>query len=113
MDPFERQEELYSFALKKSAGFGKNGEKNFDGVVTELQMQTYLIVRDFRQKINKKGVSYGWPVSVYSTPEHLWGYELVSSAYKEEPEESRERIYRQLKQNFPNASKEAVLKVLY
>ena len=67
--------ELYSFEIKKKAGFGKGGEKNFEGMITELQMQTYLVMRDFRQKKNKTGQAYGWSVAIYSTPEHLWGYD--------------------------------------
>ena len=94
------------------AGFGKNGEKNFEGVVTELQMQTYLVVRDFRQKVNKKGVKYGWPVAVYSTPELLWGYEVVTGAYKEEPKISKERIFEQVRRNFPRVTEKQLMKVL-
>ena len=75
-------------------------------------MQAYLILRDFRHKTNKKGEAYGWPVSVYSTPEQLWGYEWISMAYKERPEESREKVFEQVRQNFPHASQEEILKVL-
>ena len=69
VDLFETDEELYSFECKKKAGFGKEGEKNFDGVITDLQMQGYIVVRDFRRRKRKKdGVEYGWPISVYTTP---------------------------------------------
>lgn len=51
--------EYYSNELKQTAGFGKDGEKGFEGVITGLQMQLYLCVRDFRQRKNKKGESYG------------------------------------------------------
>ena len=103
MDQFTENEELFSFQLKQQAGFGKGGEKNFDGVVTELQMQTYLIIRDFRQRLNKKGTPYGWPISVYSTPEALWGYDDVTSAYGLSPAVSRNKIRAQVKKNFPDA----------
>jgi len=112
VEQFVDHEELYSFELKKLAGFGKNGEKNFEGVVTELQMQTYLVARDFRQKVNKKGVKYGWPVAVYSTPEQLWGYEVVAGAYREEPKISGERIFEQVRKNFPGATEKQLMKVL-
>ena len=58
MDVFELDDhavgrELMSYEVKALAGFGKDGgEKNFDGTFTELQMQTYLILSDFRQKKN-------------------------------------------------------------
>ena len=68
--------------------------------------------RDSRRKLNKRGEEYGWPVSVYSTPESLWGYDMVSAAYKEEPEESKERNLRQFQQHFPKAARKDMLKVL-
>ena len=36
--------EIYSNELKKQAGFGKDGEKGFDGAITNLMMQTYLCI---------------------------------------------------------------------
>lgn len=112
MDPFLEQDELFSFELKELAGFGKGGEKNFEGVVTELQMQTYLTVKDFRQKVNKQGKPYGWSVSVYTTPEKLWDYETVSAAYNEAPEVSRERIVARVQQLFPNATEKQIAAVI-
>ncbi|MCQ2081739.1 MAG: hypothetical protein MJZ11_08765 [Lachnospiraceae bacterium] len=50
---------LFSFEIKEKAGFGKDGEKNFDGTIADLEMKTYLCVRDFAQKTNKKGAKYG------------------------------------------------------
>jgi len=96
MDCFEAEGSLPSNILKQLAGFDKGGEKNFEGTVTQLQMQTYLVIRDFRRRKNKMGFEYGMPVSVFSTPEALWGYEHISSAYGFAPEESLERIKRQL-----------------
>ena len=105
MDLFEDEEELYSFDAKKMAGFGKGGEKNFAGVITELQMQGYIVTRDFRRRRRKKdGVEYGWPIAVYTTPENLWDYETVSSAYKEDPQISYSRIVEQVNKEFPDAT---------
>jgi hypothetical protein len=104
MDQFTAKEDLYSFELKRGAGFGKDGEKNFDGTVTDLQMQTYLIIRDFRRRVNKKGLEYGWPVSVYSTPEALWGYDHIASAYGFAPADSRNKLRDQVKKCFPEAN---------
>ena len=92
MDCFSEDTVLFSNELKEKAGFGKGGEKNFDGVLTALQMETYLCVRDFRQRLNKKGEPYGWAIALYCTPEHLFGYDYVRSAYKEDPAVSREKI---------------------
>lgn len=101
MDQFEANEMLPSNELKRLAGFGKGGEKNFDGTVTDLQMQTYLVIRDFRRRRNKMGLEYGMPVSVFSTPEALWGYEHISSAYHIAPEDSLNLIASQLMRYVP------------
>ena len=98
--------ELFSFEVKRMAGFGKEGEKNFEGTVTDLQMRTYLVIREFRQRLNKKGEPYGWPLAVYCTPEHLWGYDHITSQYEKEPEESGEAIYRKMRNQWELLSKE-------
>ena len=100
------------FELKPAAGFGKEGYKNFDGCITQLQMQTYLIIRKFERRRNKRGMSYGMAVSYYQKPEELWGYEHVTSAYKEEPLASAERIFIRAKELFPDGSDTALRKVL-
>ena len=112
MDQFLEHEELYSNELKELAGFGKGGEKNFPGIVTDLQMQTYLTVKDFRQRKNKKGQQYGWAIAVYCMPEQIWGYESLTAAYKEKPEESKERIMRRVKEVFPWATDRQINKII-
>ena len=117
MEAFEPDEhmnslEMLSFEAKQKAGFGKEGLKNFEGVLTQLQMQTYLIMSDFRQKINRKGQSYGWHIAALETPETKWGYDFVAGGYKEMPEESWERISGRLKEFFPSADDKAIRKVL-
>ena len=111
MDQFAGGDGLCSFELKRLAGFGNGGEKNFEGTMTDLQMKGYLIIRDFRQRLNKTGQPYGWPVSFYSLPETLWGYEHVSSAYSAKPARSGELIYEQVTKYFP-AEKSALDSVL-
>ena len=112
MDLFEEEEELYSNEMKAKGGFGKGGEKGFDGTVTDLQMQTYLCVRDFRQRRNKQGEPYGWPVAVYTTPENIWGYKHVTSRYKEEPEASAEAIRAHMKELYPIATDKQIGKII-
>lgn len=104
--------DLLSNDLKELAGFGKGGEKNFPGILTELQMQTYLILNDFRQRRNKRGEGYGWHIACVSTPETKWGYDFVSDGYREKPTESWERICRQITSYFPSADDKQLQKVL-
>lgn len=102
---------LYTFEMKEKAGFGKGGQKNFEGVLTRLQMLTYLVAEDFRPRLNKKGIEYGWPVAVMTPPEYLWGYKHVTSRYKETPEVSLEKIINQINKHF-DADVKTIRKIL-
>ena len=103
--------ELYTYEMKEKGGFGKGGEKNFEGVLTRLQMQTYLVVKDFRPRLNKKGEEYGWPVAIMTPPEYMWGYKHVTERYKETPEESFAGIAKQIGRHF-DADAKAVRKII-
>lgn len=104
--------ELFSNMIKDKAGFGKGGEKGFEGIITSLQMQLYLCPCDFRKRTNKKGAEYGWPVAVYATPEHIYGRELVTSAYAEDPGKSAQRIIEHLSDVYPIATEKQIKKIL-
>lgn len=105
-------EELFSNEIKQNAGFGKDGEKGFDGTITDLQHLLYLCVRDFRQKKNKKGQEYGWAIAVYSTLEHIFGYDHVTSAYSENPLESGKKIVMHINDVYPIASADQIKKLI-
>lgn len=107
-----KQEQILSTELKKRAGFGKGGEKNYPGTTTDLMMKLYLVTADFHRRRNKKGDEYGMPVSVLLPPEAVWGYDAVTSAYEEEPAESWEKIRKQLKAHFPSATDSAITKLI-
>jgi len=104
--------EIYSNELKERAGFGKSGEKGFEDTLTRLQMQTYLCPLDFRQRKNKKGQPFGWPIAVYASAEHIFGKEPVTSAYGESTEVSAKRILEHLEKYFSDASEELLCRVL-
>jgi hypothetical protein len=104
--------EYTGLELKRRAGFGKDGYKNFNGIITELQMQTYLTIRDFRRKKNKKGQEYGMSVSIYVRPEELWGYDYIAGGYAEDPEVSGRRIYEQVRRLFPGGNEKQLQRLL-
>ena len=87
-------------------------DKNFQGVLTDLQMQTYLIQSDFRQRKNRKGQPYGWHIAAVETPETKWGRAFVTSAYHEDTEASWRKLSERVKQHFPSATEEAIRKNL-
>ncbi|NLG37900.1 MAG: hypothetical protein GX549_07770 [Clostridiales bacterium] len=104
--------ELLSTDLKRMAGFGKGGEKNYPGVLTGLQMQLYLVIAGFRRRQNRLGVGYGMPVSVIAAPESIWGYDLMSSAYEESPGISWDRIMKHAMEMYPSAGDAAIIRLI-
>lgn len=104
-----KQDSILSTDLKKMAGFGKDGLKNYPGIITGLQMQLYLVITDFRRRRNKKGDEYGMSLSIMFQPETVWGYDFVTSAYGEEPLQSWQRIYDHVKKLYPNADDDAIV----
>lgn len=110
-DPEFNGAAILSTELKKMAGFGKGGEKNFPGILTGLQMQLYLVISGFRKRTSKRGADYGMPVSVLMTPESIWGYDAMTVAYKEEPHESWQRIFEHTRKLWP-ADDAAILKLI-
>ena len=76
--------ELHSFEVKQNAGFGKGGEKNFEGTMADLEMRMYLCISDFRQRKNKRGENYG--------SSHYWRspkrYDIYGCALRRDGNES-------------------------
>ena len=102
---------LRSRELKNALGYGKEGIKGFDQIITKLQMETYVCVQDFEYDLDRHGAPYGWGVARYTTPEALYGRALVRSAYRRSPEESLRRITEHLKSVLP-ADEKAINKLL-
>lgn len=102
IDILKEYDKLPSYELKKLAGFGKEGEKNFEGTISELQMRTYVIIRSFRRKRNKKNEEYGWSVADYMLSEKLFGDEHVRSAYGMSANEAKDKIINHLLKLFPD-----------
>ena len=103
---------IMSTELKRMAGFGKGGEKNYPGILTGLQMQLYLVIGGFRRRTNKRGDAYGMPVSVIMTPESIWGYDAVTSAYSEKPEESWQRIFDHTREMYQGTDEKSIIKLI-
>ena len=105
-------ERILSTDLKKQCGFGKGGSKNYPGIITALQMQTYLVITDFVRRKNKKGDEYGMAVSVMMCPEAVWGRDAVTSAYNETPARSWQRLFDHVKELYEEADDDAIIKLI-
>jgi hypothetical protein len=112
MDVLLVRESLPSNEIKAAAGFGKSGERGFEGAMAALQMQTYITVRSFQRRSNKKQEEYGWPVAVYSISEDLFGEEHIRSAYSLGAVEAKERIVAHIKSKFADVAASDIVKVI-
>ena len=112
MDVLERIDVIPSNELKATAGFTKGGEKGFEGVMTALQMQTYITVRSFRRRVNKKNEEYGWSVANFTLSENLFGVDYVRSGYHLSQAEAKQRILDRVMTRFPSADPLAVERVI-
>lgn len=108
MDCFGEKEELSSFQLKKMAGFDKNGEKNFEGTICSLQQKIYLVDSDFRRRLNRYGIEYGWHIARYAMPETIWGYDYITSEYSAEPVDSYNKVVRRIRTICPDVSESGI-----
>jgi hypothetical protein len=70
------------------------------------------VIADFERRKNKRGEEYGMAVSIMLPPEAIWGYEKVTAAYSEAPKESWNRIFQHVKELYPKASDEAIIKLI-
>ena len=103
-DILEGHSSLLSHEWKKAGGFGKNGRKGFDSILTRLQMQGYVITTDFEYRYDSKGNRYGWGVGRYATPEQHFGDAFTETVYCRSPKESKERLLEYLSALLPELS---------
>ena len=95
---------VLSKRLKELRNYRKGGNTGFETCITRLQMQSYVCIADFVYMQDRYGRPYGWGVAEYATPEELFGYDFITSAYQRDPQESREHILRHLHTLLPNAA---------
>ncbi len=112
IDVLQQRGECLSNELKIAAGFGKGGEKGFEGTITQLQMQTYITVRKFQKRRNKKNEEYGWPIASFTLSENLFGEEYIKSQYHLGGEKAKEMIVAKIESFCPSATKQNIEKVI-
>ena len=111
-DTLNARGSLLSRELKTLSGYGRGGEKGFDGRITRLQMQTYVVIADFEYMRDKLGRQYGWGVARYAVPEALFGADFMEEAYREDPAASKARVYAHLRALRPEAKEKQIIRLL-
>ena len=106
------RQNLLEYAMMKDVKLPrkKATSESFDSILTRLQMSLRVCIADFRYNYDRKGHRYGWGVAEYSTPELMYGDEIIMP--KCSPEESYRKMFFQILQNFPFATEKAVNRLL-
>ncbi len=111
-DLLDKHAPVLSRTLKEEGDYRKGGKKGFDTVMNHLQAMCYAVISDFVYLKSKSGKTYGWGVAEYSTPEKLMGRAFTDEVYRKTPEESCALVLEQLMKLVPEASENAVRKLL-
>ena len=96
MDVLQPKGPTLSRDLKWLAGFCSGGLKDFDAVITNLQMQTYVTVHSFEYAHDKYSRPYGWGIARYAAAKDVLGSDVTRGAYSHAPEESKAKILQHL-----------------
>lgn len=97
--------ELSKYA-KRECGF----TQGYDGVLTRLQMQTFIIDQDFRYSVDRHGRPYGWGNAALILAEDWLGEDFLPEDVP--PEASFERIVGHLRACLPGADEAALRREL-
>lgn len=112
IEALSREGPLLSRVLKERCGYRPGGEKGFDGVIAQLQMQSFVSVKAFEYARDKLGRPYGWGVARYALTEQLFGADTVNAADARTPEESLLRMQAHLQSLLPDAEEKALSRLL-
>ena len=77
-----------------------------------LGQRWYVCIADFVYMQDRYGRPYGWGVAEYATPEEHFGYDFITSAYPRDPQESKERMMRQLSSILPDSTAQQLTRIL-
>ena len=97
-----------STELKKRCGYQKGGEKGFDGVITLLEMQTFVTIRAFEYARDRYGRPYGWGLARYALMESVFGEETVNAADGTPPKESFAQMAAHLSALWPETPRKQI-----
>lgn len=107
-DLIEAKAPVLSKELRAEGGYAYSGrwsktegKKGFDGSITRLQEQGYVLISDFVYATDRLGKRHGWGVAAYDTPERFMGTAFTDKVYAHSPKESYERLLAHLAELLP------------
>lgn len=93
---------------KKNAMDQWEPRKGFAALITKLQRLGYITITNFEYEMDKKGNFYGWGIARYATFENAFGKKFVNHVYERTPEQSYQRLKRQLKRILPDVEENEI-----
>lgn len=129
-DTVVEYESLLSKEIKSLCGFRKHRHTNgnpldmmfeqkrepksegFETALTKLQMGTYLVVADFEYSYDKHGEPYGWGIARYTTPEALYGEDVIMSCGTHSPEVSKKNLFCHFQKMLPQATETQISRII-
>lgn len=99
-------------ALIKTPDVKKENHEGFETIMTRLQMRGYVVIADFEYQYTHDGRRYGWGIARYTTPEALFGKEIVQKCTHHSAEESKDRLLNYLSELLPQATESDLLKFI-
>jgi len=111
-DIMESRVPILSGDLRDAGNYRKGGKKGFETIINRLQEECYVLISDFVYLKDKHGQPYGWGVAEYSTPEQFFGPDFRANVYKRTPAESYARLLAHFREILPDASEDAIRKML-
>lgn len=87
-------------------------QEGFDTIMSHLQMSTHIIIADFEYNYRPDGERYGFGVARYTTPEAMFGEELISKIPNYSSTESKKLIITQILNKYPHYTRADIQSVL-
>ena len=104
--------ETHPLSISSQIRRGTGLIKGYDAALTRLQMQTFVVIADFRYSVSKDGVPYGWGNAVPEPAERFLPEDVLFPPAGRTPEGSFERLVRRLLQAMPQADEAALRREL-
>lgn len=106
-DVISRYDGIPMHEIKALGGFSSQDKSDFDKAVVELQMKMLITMCGSARKRSKQGEEFGWSSTVLCTAEEFWRSE-VEKAAKLDPDESYEKIRKQILKLNPSAEEKII-----
>ncbi len=100
---------MVSTELRRITGFTPNNDdapigKDFDSIVTTLQMQTFISTSAFEQPVDRHGRPFGWGLARYALSDLRFRDEITRAEERYSPQEAKTLIEEHVARLCPSAS---------